>query len=70
MNKNVKIIIITKPRISVQDIYHTRYFLQKGKFVLRSLLSEGSYFRGESLLSGFANTCNIFMALNFRNFTV
>ena len=50
MNKNVKIIIISKPQISVQDIYHTRYFLQKGKLVLRSqksLLSEGRYFRGD-----------------------
>ena len=46
MNKNVKIIIISKPQISVQDIYHTRYFLQKGKLVLRSLLAKGRCFRG------------------------
>jgi len=46
LNKNVKIIIFSKPRISVQGIYHTRYFLQKGKLVLRSLLSEDRYFRG------------------------
>ena len=43
-----KIIIISKPRISVQDIYHTHYFLQREKLVLRSLLSEGRYFRGNS----------------------
>ena len=29
----------------VQDIYHIRYFSQKGKLVLRSLLLEGHYFR-------------------------
>ena len=37
-----QIIIVKKPRISVafvQDIYHIRYFLQKGKLNLRSLLS-------------------------------
>ena len=46
----------------VQDIHHIRYFMQKGKLVLRSLLSEGRYyylFWGGSLLSGFANTCDI-----------
>ena len=31
----------------VQDIYHIRYFLLKGKLVLRSLLSEVRYFRGD-----------------------
>ena len=30
-----------------QDIYHISYFLQKGKLVLRSLLSEGRYFGGD-----------------------
>ena len=43
------IIIINKPQISValvQDICHIRYFLQKEKLVLRSLLSEGRYFQG------------------------
>ena len=43
-------IIINKPRISVafvQDIYHICHFLQKGKLVLGSLLSEGCYFRGD-----------------------
>lgn len=42
-------IIINKPRISVafvQDIYHICYFLQKGKLVVGSLLSEGRYFPG------------------------
>ena len=38
--------------IDVQAIYHIRYFLQKGKLASRSLLSEGRYFRGGSLLSG------------------
>ena len=28
----------------VQDIHHIRYFMQKGKLVLRSLLSEGRYY--------------------------
>ena len=42
-----------------QDIYHISYFLQKGKLVLRSLLSEGRYFGGGGWqLSGFANTCD------------
>ena len=54
------IIIINISRISVaffQDIY----FLQKGKLVLRSLLSEGRYLGegGGWQLSGFANTCDI-----------
>ena len=54
------IIIINISRISVaffQDIY----FLQKGKLVLRSLLSEGRYLAGGGgwQLSGFANTCDI-----------
>ena len=31
----------------VQDIYHIHYFSQKGKLVLRSLLLEGHYFRGD-----------------------
>ena len=46
-------------RISVafaQNIYLICYFLQKGKWVLRSLLSAGRYFRGRGLLlPGFAN---------------
>ena len=57
-----KIIIINKPRITVafvQDIYYIRYFFPEGKLVLRSLPSEGRYFRGGSLFSGFANTCDI-----------
>ena len=29
----------------VQDVNHIRHFLQKGKLVLRSLLSEGRYFQ-------------------------
>ena len=54
------IIIINISRIRVaffQDIY----FLQKGKLVLRSLLSEGRYLGegGGWQLSGFANTCDI-----------
>ena len=54
------VIIINISRISVaffQDIY----FLQKGKLVLRSLLSEGRYLGegGGWQLSGFANTCDI-----------
>ena len=54
------IIIINISRISVaffQDIH----FLQKGKLVLRSLLSEGRYLGegGGWQLSGFANTCDI-----------
>ena len=32
--------------VNDEDVYHIRYFLQKGKYVLRSLLSEGRYFRG------------------------
>ena len=52
MNRKLcQIIIISKPRISVafvQDIYHyIHYFSQKGKLVLRSLLLEGRYFRGD-----------------------
>ena len=31
-----------------QDIYHISYFFQKRKLVLRSLLSEGRYFGGDS----------------------
>ena len=31
----------------LEDIYHIRYFLQKGKFVLRFLLSEDRFFRGD-----------------------
>ena len=46
-------------RISVAfalNIYLICYFLQKGIWVLRSLLSEGRYFRGRGwLLPGFAN---------------
>ena len=53
--------------------------LRKGKFVLRSLISEGRFLRGGgSLLSGFANTCDILSLLSevryfrgvvtFRNF--
>ena len=38
--------------------------LRKGKFVLRSLISEGRFFRGGSLLSGFANTCDILSLLS------
>ena len=42
---------MNKPRISVafvQNIYHIRFFFwQKGKLVLRSLLLEGRYFRGD-----------------------
>ena len=75
-----------------QEIYRICYFLQKEKLVLRSLLSEGRYLfiylfifwggRGESLLPGFANTCDILSLLSevryfrwsmgryFRNFTV
>ena len=30
-----------------EDIYHIRFFLQKGKFVLRFLLSEDRYFQGD-----------------------
>ena len=40
--------IINKPRISVafvQDIYHILYFFPRRELVLRSLLSEGRYFR-------------------------
>ena len=46
----------------VQYIYYIRYFFPEGKLVLRSLPSEGRYFRGGggggggSLFSGFANT--------------
>ena len=31
----------------VQDIYYIRYFFPEGKLVLRSLPSEGRYFRGD-----------------------
>ena len=31
-----------------QDIYHISYFFQKRKLVLKSLLSEGRYFGGDS----------------------
>ena len=54
----------------VQDIYHIRYllffFLQKKNLVLRSILSEGRFFRegGGSQLSGFANTCDILLLLS------
>ena len=58
------IIIINISRISVaffQDIY----FLQKGKLVLRSLLSEGRYLVGGGWQhSGFANTCDILSLLS------
>ena len=43
----------------VQDIYYIRYFFPEGKLVLRSLPSEGRYFLGGSVFSGFANTCDI-----------
>ena len=39
-------------------------YLQKGKLVLRSLLSGGSLFSGGTLLSGFANTCDILSLLS------
>ena len=74
------IIIINKPQISValvQDICHIRYFLQKEKLVLRSLLSEGRYFQGWGggiAIFGICNTCDILLVLSrgryFRNFTV
>ena len=58
------IIIINISRISLaffQDIY----FLQKGKLVLRSLLSEGRYLGGGGWQhSGFANTCDILSLLS------
>ena len=59
------IIIINISRISLaffQDIY----FLQKGKLVLRSLLSEGRYLGGGGgwQHSGFANTCDILSLLS------
>ena len=39
-------------------------YLQKGKLVLRSLLSGGSLFSGGTLLSGFANTSDILSLLS------
>ena len=54
--------------------YPIRYLLQKGKLVLRSLLSKGRYFRG-SLPLGFANQVTSGGSLLsrgrcFRNFSV
>ena len=48
LNKNVKTIIITKPPISVQGIYHTRYFCKKGN------LFWGLYFRRVVIFGGIA----------------
>ena len=65
------IIIKTKPRFSLVLLVISTISVisrKKGKLLLRSLLSEGS------LLSGFANTCEILLLLSggryFRNFTV
>ena len=45
-------------------IYNFRYFQQKGKLFLKSLLSEGRYFLAGSLLLAFANTCESFSLLS------
>ena len=75
------IIIVNKPQINVaflQDIYLIRFFffLQKGKLVLRPLLSEGRYYyyyyyyylffffwEGVANL-GFANSCDVLSLLS------
>ena len=66
LNKNVKIIIISKPRISVQGIYLYPLFFTKREISFEGSTFGGSLFSGGSLLSGFANACNILWRLTFE----